>query len=102
IRKIEKAGQRGTSFCEVSFDGAAVPASALVGEEGMAWKQLVPLLTSERTAFAAVAIGLATAAFEDAFRYAGERSAFGRRIGQFQAIQHHLANMRTLIDTAQL
>jgi alkylation response protein AidB-like acyl-CoA dehydrogenase len=102
IRRIEKMGQRATPFCEVSFQRATVPAAARIGDEGQAWRQLVPMLVSERTCFAAVCVGIARAAFDDACGYADQRTAFGRTIDHFQAIQHHLVNMRTLIDTAEL
>lgn len=102
IRPIEKVGQRGTTFCEVHLENVLVAEDALLGTEGASWKELVPLLSSERTCFAAICVGLAKAAFDDALAYVHQRTAFGKTIAHFQALQHHLVDMHRLIVGAEL
>ncbi len=102
IRTIEKTGQRSTGFCEVVFNDVEVPLESLLGDEGQAWKQLVPLLNGERTCFAAVCLGIAEAAFKDAVNYMEQRTAFGKTINHFQALQHYVAEMKILIDGSRL
>jgi len=102
IRQIEKLGQKSTGFCEIHFENVAVPVSHLLGEEGQAWRQMVPLLNGERTCFAAVCLGIAGAAFDDAVAYMEQRTAFGKTINHFQALQHYVADMKTQIDASQL
>jgi alkylation response protein AidB-like acyl-CoA dehydrogenase len=86
----------------VIFDNVRVPADRLVGELHTGWINLMPLLTKERPALAAMCVGAAQAAVDDAVRYAKERSAFGRTIGKFQAIQHKLVDMQVKVDAARL
>ncbi len=102
IARIEKAGQRSTPFYEVRFAEARVAANCLVGEENDAWRRFAPRLGAERALFAAVCLGLARRAFAEALEYSLERPAFGRPIGAFQAIQHRLVDMKTLIDSTEL
>lgn len=99
---IEKVGQKSTGFCEIHFEDVKVPKKHLIGEENKAWYQLLPLLNGERTCFSAICLGIAQAAFEDAVRYMGERSAFGKTINHFQILQHYIADMKTMIDACQL
>ena len=101
-RSIPKAAQKSTTFCDVGFENAMLPNSAIVGTEGAAWKQMAPLLSSERTCFAAVCIGLAKASLADALVYVSEREAFGKSISHFQAVQHHLVDMELAIAGAEL
>lgn len=102
IRLIDKVGQKSTGFCDVHFEEVFVPRDALVGEENNAWRQVVPLLNGERICFSAVCLGIAEAAFADAREYMGLRSAFGRTIEHYQVLQHHLVDMRAMIDSARL
>jgi acyl-CoA dehydrogenase len=102
LRRIDKAGQRATEFFEVRFDDVRVPASQRIGPEHDAWRSLVPLLNGERTMFAGICLGLAKTAFADALRYTAERSAFGKTINHFQALQHHVADMKLAIDSCEL
>lgn len=102
IRKLKLLGFRSAGTSEVWFDGARSPESWLVGERGRGFYHLISSLNDERIIAAAMGIGIATAAFEEALRYAKEREAFGRPIGQFQAIQHYLADMATEIEMVRL
>lgn len=102
INPIEKVGQKSTGFCEIHFDNVEVPRESLLGEENNGWYELIPLLNGERTCFSAICLGIAQAAFDDAVRYMGERTAFGKTINHFQILQHYVADMKTMIDAGRL
>jgi acyl-CoA dehydrogenase len=101
-RRLGKAGQKSAPFGEVHFSDLAVPADRLVGTEGRALQEIGPVLSFERILFSAICVGIARQALADAVAYALERTAFGRPIGQFQAVQHHLAEMTATIESASL
>ncbi len=98
-RAIEKMGVKASVTSEVAFDGAR--ATCLLGEVGQGVASLVEVLAEIRLMTAALALGVARAAFEDALAYSRERSQFGRPICRFQAIQTHLAEMRTGLEAAR-
>ncbi len=102
IRKLPKLGGRCLSTCEVFFRDVEIPVDAIVGERDRVWYQLVKTLNHERITVAANALGNAQAAYDDAMRYALERTAFGRSIGAFQAIQHKLVDSAVEIEMARL
>ena len=102
IRKINKLGIRATSSFEVFYNDVRVPRSSILGREDYGFYDLLPMLNNERILVAAICLGLAQAAFNDALEYAKQRQAFGRPIGQFQALQHELARTRTDIELATL
>lgn len=106
ITKIESMGMKGAATTDVSFDDVEVPIENLVGGEAAwnkGWPMLVgPGLDVEKLEVAAIGIGIARAALDDAWAYAQERKQFGRRIGEFQSIQHKLADMQTQIHAARL
>lgn len=87
---------------EVSYEDVRVPRSALLGEMGQGWAQILSILELERIFTAAAAVGLAQKAFEDAVVYARERQQFGRPIGKFQAISHMLAEAATELEAIRL
>lgn len=93
IRQIPKLGMRNVGSCEVFLDDVFVPDDLLLGEVDNAWYQLVPTLNNERITMAALALGILDGVIEEALRYMKERHAFGKPIGQFQILQHYLANM---------
>ena len=100
---MEKLGYRGVDTCELIFDNCRVPATNLVGmEEGRGFRQVLEALEAGRINIAARAVGVATAAFEEAIRYAQRRETFGKPIAQHQAIQTMLADMATKIRAARL
>src|SRR5262249_3920030 len=102
-RDIEKLGYKGVETCEVGFEDFRVPVANLVGGvEGRGFQQVMSGLETGRINIAARAVGVARAAFEDAIRYAQQRTAFGKPIAQHQAIQLKLADMATRIDAARL
>ncbi len=98
-RAIDKSGVRASPTSEVSFD--AVPASAVLGEIGAGLAHLREVLAEIRVVTAALALGVARAAFDEAVRYAGERVQFGRPIAKFQAVQAHLADMAVDVEAAR-
>lgn len=102
IRRLKKLGGKSLSVTEVFYKDVAVPASQVVGTPGGAWRDLLPCLNDERIATATVSLGIAHGAFAEAREYALAREAFGRPIGQFQAIQHYLADMAIKIEAARL
>ena len=100
---LDKLGYRGIDSSELIFDDCRVGYEALVGGvEGQGFKQVMAGLETGRINVAARAVGVATAAFNAAIRYAQQREAFGKPIAQHQAIQIKLAEMATKIQAARL
>jgi alkylation response protein AidB-like acyl-CoA dehydrogenase len=101
-RDLPKLGYKGVESCELSFDDYHAPAGALLGGvEGQGFAQMMNGLEIGRIQVAARALGVGRAAFEDALRYAQERSAFGRPIWQHQSIGNYLADMATKLTAAR-
>lgn len=101
-RDLPKLGYKGVESCELSFDGYRVPASAILGGvAGQGFPQMMKGLETGRIQVAARALGVATAALEDALAYAQDRESFGRPIWQHQAIGHYLADMATKLTAAR-
>ena len=100
---LDKLGYRGLDSVEVLFQDCRVSTDALVGGvEGQGFKQVMFGLEGGRINVAARAVGVATAAFEAAIKYAQQRQTFGQPIAQHQAIQLKLADMATKIQAARL
>lgn len=102
VRKLRKLGIRPSTVSEVFLTDVRVPLENLLGRRDEGWYHLLDTLNNERILVAAYALGIAQSAFEDALRYAKERDAFGRPIGQFQAIQHYLSDMYVQLELARL
>lgn len=100
-RHEDKMGLRSSRSAEIVFSGE-VPEENRVGEEGQGLKIALEALDGGRVGIAAQAVGLAQGALEAATDYAKQRRAFGRTIGEFQAIQFMLADMQTEIEAARL
>jgi len=100
-RTEEKLGLNSSTTNDISID-AVVPSDRLVGERNHGFRIAMATLDGGRIGIAAQAVGIAQAAYTVARRYALEREAFGHRIGDYQAIQHKLANMSMEIDAARL
>jgi alkylation response protein AidB-like acyl-CoA dehydrogenase len=101
-KDLSKLGYKGVETCELTFTDMAVPASALLGAvEGKGFAQMMKGLETGRIQVAARALGVATAAFDDALRYAQERESFGKPIWQHQSVGNHLADMGTKITAAR-
>jgi len=101
-RKEDKLGVRASSTCELLLDDVEVPESNVLGEVGQGYKLAIETLNEGRIGIGAQMLGLAEGALEGALDYAGQREAFGQRIGDFQAVQHLLAECATDVETARL
>ncbi len=102
-RLIQKLGYKGIDTTEFFFQEARVPAANLVGDvEGQGWYHIMSTIEVGRINVASRAVGVATAALEDAIGYAKQRCTFGRPIADHQAIQLMIADMATKIEAARL
>ena len=86
----------------LAFNDCRVPEENLLGPRGMGFRQFLQTLDGGRIGVAAMGVGLAQGALDEALAYAKERRAFGKTISQFQAIQIKLADMATEIEAARL
>ncbi len=106
ITQIDGMGMKGAATTDVLFDDVDVPFENVVGGEpgwNNGWSMIVGSgLDVEKLEVAAMAIGIARAALEDAWAYAYDRRQFGKRIAEFQSIQHKLADMKTQLHAARL
>lgn len=101
-RDLPKLGYKGVESCELSFDSFRVPSKALLGGvAGEGFSQMMKGLETGRIQVAARALGVATAALEDALSYAQQRESFGRPIWQHQSIGNYLADMATKLTAAR-
>jgi alkylation response protein AidB-like acyl-CoA dehydrogenase len=94
-------GLRGLPSCDLYFDSVKIPKENVVIKKGD-FSKLMLTFDIERCGNAAMCLGLAGGAFEEAKAYAMKREAFGRPICEFQAIQHMIAEMATKLDAARL
>ena len=101
-KKEDKLGMRASETSEVLFAGCRVPADHLLGQEGQGFVNALQVLDAGRIGIAALSVGLAQGAYDAALRYARERTAFGKTINRFQAIQWKLADSVTRIEAARL
>lgn len=99
---MNKLGMRASNTAELFFEDCPVPEANLLGREGEGYFDSLGILDGGRISIAAMCVGIARGAFEHAVRYAQERSAFGKKIAQFQAIKTKLADMATQVDAARL
>ncbi len=98
----EKMGIKMISTAQLWFNNVKVPPENLVGEENRGFHQAMEFFDESRIKIAAQAVGIAQGAFDRALDYAKNREQFGRKIAEFQAIQHKLAEMATKIEAARL
>lgn len=106
IERIETMGMRGIHTNDVTFSDVRVPLANLVGGEAgwnRGWQMLAgPGLDVEKIEVAAIALGVAAAAVEDAWDYAQQRRQFGKAIASYQSIRHTLADMQAKLYTARM
>jgi alkylation response protein AidB-like acyl-CoA dehydrogenase len=100
--KENKMGIRGSDTHSISFVDVKVPKENLLGEDGFGFQFAMKTLAGGRIGIAAQALGIASGAYERSVSYAKQRKAFGKEIGQHQAIQFKLADMATRIEAARL
>ena len=101
ISKLKKEGIRCSETGLIHIDGAFVPDECLLGGRTGTYPVILDSLSENRVGVAANALGMARAAFEAASAYARERLVAGRRIGDYQAIAHKLADMAADIEAAR-
>ncbi|MFN2449914.1 MAG: acyl-CoA dehydrogenase family protein [Candidatus Baltobacteraceae bacterium] len=101
-KKYRKMGWRASDTRELSFVDAQVPEGNMLGARGDGLKNFLTVLEGGRISVAALSVGLARGAYDEAMKYAKQRVAFGRTISKFQAIQFKLVDMLMEIEHAQL
>jgi short/branched chain acyl-CoA dehydrogenase len=101
-KKYSKVGWNASDTHELSFTDCRVPVANLLGERGRGFAQFMQTLDEGRIAIAALGTGLAQGCVDESLRYVRERVAFGRPIGEFQAIQFKIADMEARTHTARL
>jgi len=101
-RKEDKLGLRSSDTAQLIFEDIHLPADALLGERGNAFKDVMKVLDGGRVGIAAMGLGLGRAAFEYAARYTMEREQFGKAIAHNQAIAFRLADIDTQLEAARL
>lgn len=97
----EKMGVRASNTCEIILEDVRVPKENILGDPQKGFKQFLYTLDGGRISIAALAVGVAQAAFERALSFAKERKQFGQPISNFQAIQFKLADMAMEIELAR-
>ncbi|EJN39505.1 acyl-CoA dehydrogenase [Pseudomonas sp. GM84] len=101
-RNIDKIALNGQSTAQVFFDGARVPASNMVWEEGSGLKNTMKLFEKARANVGMLSVGLMRASLEASISYAKERQQFGKPIAAHQLVAAKIAEMATLTDAARL
>jgi alkylation response protein AidB-like acyl-CoA dehydrogenase len=101
-RDLPKLGYKGVETCELSFDGYRVAHSAILGgDAGRGFSQMMKGLETGRIQVASRALGVATAALDDALAYAQQRESFGKPIWKHQSVGNYLADMATKLTAAR-
>jgi acyl-CoA dehydrogenase len=100
-RTLPKLGMRCVGSCEVQLDNAYVPQTHLIGEVNKGWGHILSTLNMERILVAAMCTGILRGVIEESVKYANERVAFGKKIGEFQTISHWVADMQMNLMQAE-
>ncbi|PBC48014.1 acyl-CoA dehydrogenase [Rhodococcus sp. ACS1] len=100
-RPLRKLGWHGMDTRELIFDNCWIPAENLIGEEGNGLRQFLDVLDGGRISVAALGLSLAQEALDLASVHATQREQFGKRLADFQAVQHKLADMATEVEAAR-
>jgi short/branched chain acyl-CoA dehydrogenase len=101
-KPYRKMGWNASDTRPLSFDDCHVPEANLLGPRGDGFKQFLAILDGGRIGVAAMGVGLAQGALDEAISYSKERRAFGQPIGKFQAIQGKIADLSAAIEAARL
>jgi alkylation response protein AidB-like acyl-CoA dehydrogenase len=101
-KKENKLGHRASDTSSLVFEDCEVPDENKIGKEGEGFRQSMQILEGGRIAIAALSVGLAQGAFDEALKYSKQRKTFGKSISEYQAIQWKLADMATEIEAARL
>ncbi|MDQ7809691.1 acyl-CoA dehydrogenase family protein [Amycolatopsis sp. A133] len=100
--KYSKVGWNCSDTHELSFSDVRVPVDNLIGVRGRGYAQFLSILDEGRVAIAALSVGLAQGCVDECLQYVKDRVAFGKRIGEYQAIQFKIADMEVRTHTARL
>jgi alkylation response protein AidB-like acyl-CoA dehydrogenase len=100
-KRLEKSGMKLSDTALLYMDDMRLPADSLLGVEGEGFKQIMWELQGERLGVSVFGVAGARAVLDEAVEYARARQAFGRPIGEFQAVSHRLAEMATEIEAVQ-
>ena len=101
-RPYRKLGLHASDTAELIFEDARLPAESLIGERGKGFVQCLQVLEGGRIAMAAMAVGIAQAAVDQAVKYMKQRTAFGRTLAEFNGLQGMLADLATEVEVARL
>jgi acyl-CoA dehydrogenase len=102
IRRLQLMGHRAACTCETFIENVRAPADGLLGERGRGWYHLLATLDEERILSAAIYVGIMDGVLAQAVQYAKDRTAFGRSIGAFQAVQHPIAEIATDLEHSRM
>ncbi len=97
-KKEDKMGWRASDTRELIFEDAVVPKENLLGQPGLGFVNFLKTLDAGRIGIAALSLGIAEGAYDEALRYAGVRKQFGKPIGSFQGVNFQLADMATELE----
>ena len=100
-KKEDKLGWRASDTAELIFEDVEVPVENLVGQEGQGFANFMRTLDAGRIGIAALSLGIAEGAYEQAVKYAAVRKQFGKPIAEFQGISFQLADMATEIEAGK-
>ena len=100
-RVEDKLGQHASDTAQIAFENCMVPAANRLGDEGAGYRIALANLEAGRIGIAAQAVGMARTALEHALAYARERIAFGKPIGEHQAVNFRLADMAVQVEAAR-
>jgi alkylation response protein AidB-like acyl-CoA dehydrogenase len=101
-KPYRKLGLHASNTAELHLDNVRVPATALCGERDMGFVNTMQVLEGGRIAMAAMAVGLAQGALDEALKYMKQRSAFGKTLAEFNGLQGMIADMGTEVEAARL
>ncbi len=96
--KLDKLGWRASDTAEIGFDNVVIPASNLMGEEGKGFSYIMQHFALERLIMGVNAHARAEYALDYTLNYMSEREAFGKKINEFQALRHKIAEMSSKIE----
>jgi len=102
VRKLKKLGVKASSTCEIFFDDVKIPEENILGQVDNGWYHITDTLNNERITVAAFCLGNAQGAMDYTLKYARERTAFGKPLGEIQVLQHLMAEVYTEIEQAKL
>jgi butyryl-CoA dehydrogenase len=100
-KKEDKLGWRASDTRELIFEDVEVPEENLLGAEGRGFINFMKTLDAGRVGIAALSLGVAQGAFDEAVKYTGERRQFGKRIAEFQGVHFQLSDMATELEAAR-